>query len=285
MKSNTFLSTSEDLLDKNKNNYSESLYVFSRNSVLTVAWSSSLLFALYILAFYVGSTIKGHPERWNQILPGLHNPNNITASNGLMLHMLAGALILLMGCIQFISLIRNKFPAFHRTIGKVYVLSSILAAVGGLSYILLQGTIGGFMMNVGFGVYGLLTLFAGIKTFYYARLKKIDKHWDWALRLFALGIASWLYRMYYGFWIILAGRLWRTPDFQGPFDMIMDFFFYIPNLIIIEFYIRYKDKSIHPVLKTIVSILFLITSIFFSIGTYYFTKYYWGPAILEYLNN
>lgn len=269
---------------QNKKSYSDTFWGFSINSVLGIAWGSSLLFALYILVFYVGSTLKGHPERWNQILPGLHNPDNITASNGLMLHMLAGALILLMGCIQFIRPIRNKFPAFHRTVGKVYVASSILAAIGGLSYILLQGTIGGFIMNTGFGLYGLMTLFAGIKTYHFARLKKFDRHREWALRLFALGIASWLYRMYYGFWIILFGRLWRTPDFQGPFDMIMDFFFYLPNLIIVEFYIRYKDKNFHPILKSIVSALFLIISIFFGIGTYYFTKYYWGPAILEYFN-
>ncbi len=96
-------------------------------------------------------------------------------------------------------------------------------------------------MNIGFSIYGALTAIAAVATFWHARSKRFEQHRAWAIRLFALVIGSWLYRMDYGFWHLLGHNMGHTPTFDGGFDVVMAFFFYIPNLIVAEAFIRARQ--------------------------------------------
>lgn len=167
---------------------------------------------------------------------------------------------------------------------RVYVLSSLLAAVGGLIFIVVKGTIGGTVMNIGFALYGVLMFIAAIETYRHAAQGRMDKHHAWALRLYALAIGSWLYRMDYGFWLMLTDGLGHTRQFSGPFDKVMPFFFYIPNLLVAEVFIRDFKYRDYPVLKLFSSLALLLMTAFLLVGTYYFTKFYWGPAILKWVS-
>lgn len=248
---------------------------------IATVWVSAGLFGLYILAFYATALYSGTMEQWNQVLPGLYEKGRIASTSGIGLHFATGGIILILGSIQLIRSIRVRYPALHRWIGRVYVLSSLLVAVGGLIFIVVKGTIGGTVMNIGFGLYGILMFIAAIETYRHAAKGRLDKHRAWALRLYALAIGSWLYRMDYGFWLMLTDGLGHTRQFSGPFDKVMPFFFYLPNLVVAEVFIRdfkYKD---HSVLKLFSSLALLLMTAFLLIGTYYFTKFYWGPAILK----
>ena len=138
-------------------------------------------------------------------------------------------------------------------------------------------------MNIGFALYGILMLVAAVETYRHAVQKQFDRHRVWALRLFALAIGSWLYRMDYGFWFMLSGGLGHTKGFQGPFDQIMAFFFYIPNLLIVEMIIRSENRRISDFSKMMISLVLLLASLFLATGTYFFTVHYWGPAIINWL--
>ncbi|MPR32431.1 DUF2306 domain-containing protein [Salmonirosea aquatica] len=250
--------------------------------VVTV-WVSAGLFGLYILAFYAAALFGGNLEKWNNILPGLYQKESVYATLGIGLHFAMGGIILMLGSIQLIEAIRVRYSRFHRWVGRVYVSAALLAAIGGLVFILVKGTIGGTVMSIGFSLYGILMFIAGIQTFRHARARRIEKHRAWALRLYALAIGSWLYRMDYGFWIMLADGAGHLDNFQGPFDRVMAFFFYIPNLLVAEVFIRslrYKTSAVLNVLSALV-LLLMIT--FLVVGTYYFTKIYWGPAILSWI--
>jgi len=131
-------------------------------------------------------------------LPGLYQEGS-TSTKGIGLHFAVGGIILVLGSIQLIEAIRVRYSAFHRWVGRVYVLCSLLAAVGGLAFIFIKGTIGGTVMNMGFALYGLLMLVCSVETFRHARAGRMEQHRAWALRLYALAIGSWLYRMDYGF--------------------------------------------------------------------------------------
>jgi hypothetical protein len=258
----------------------ETAFRWSGTALVCTVWISATLFGLYIVAFYVGALVDGHVATWNQNLPGLYEPRSPAATSALGLHFLAGGVILILGCIQLIGRIRTRWPALHRWLGRIYVSAALLAGLGGLTFILLVGTIGGRVMDVGFGLYGALIVVAAVQTYRYARARSLKLHRAWALRLFALAIGSWLYRMDYGFWLLLGGGRGHTHDFHGPFDHVMAFFFYLPNLLIVEAFIRAQSTA-SPKIRLAAAGLFAGATGFLLLGTYYFTKLYWGPAILH----
>jgi hypothetical protein len=251
--------------------------------LVTTVWISAGLFGLYILAFYVSALYTGNLEQWNNILHGLYQKGFVTATAGVGLHFITGGIILILGSIQLIEAVRTRYPVFHRWVGRIYVLASLLTATGGLIFIIAKGTIGGLVMNIGFSFYGLLMLIAAVETYRHAVAGRIDKHRAWALRLYALAIGSWLYRMDYGFWLQLTGGLGHLHNFEGPFDRIMAFFFYIPNLFVAEVFIK-KHNRVSSFLGILSAFILLSMTAFLLLGTYYFTKLYWGPAILEWVS-
>lgn len=256
------------------------------SSLILVAtvWVSAGLFGLYILAFYASALYAGNLERWNQLLPRLYESGTRAATSGIGLHFAAGGIILVLGSIQLIDAVRVRFPALHRWLGRLYVISCLLAAVGGLVFIAMKGTIGGLTMDIGFGLYGVLMFVSAIQTYRYAVIRQINKHRAWSLRLYALAIGSWLYRMDYGFWLLLTDGLGHTRSFSGPFDSVMAFFFYIPNLLVVEAFVRANKYKASPILKLSASVVLLLATGFLGLGTYYFTLYYWGPAIVNWVS-
>lgn len=248
--------------------------------LVTTVWTSAGLFGLYILAFYTAALVSGNLEKWNQILPGLYQKGATQATTGIGLHFAMGGIILLLGSIQLIDAIRVRYSAFHRWVGRIYVVASLLAGTGGLLFIFMKGTIGGTVMNIGFALYGILMILAAIQTYRHARARRIQPHRAWALRLYALAIGSWLYRMDYGFWLLLADGAGHLPDFHGPFDRVMAFFFYLPNLLVAEVFIRSRSYKPRPILNLLTAVVLLLLTTFLVVGTYYFTKFYWGPAIV-----
>ena len=248
--------------------------------LVTTVWVSALLFGLYILAFYFMALLQGNTAQWNEVLPGLYDRATPAATVGIGIHFAPGGIILILGCTQLLKPVRQKYPALHRWLGRIYVFASLGAAVGGLIFIFIKGTIGGLVMDIGFTGYGVLTFLAAIGTIYFARVGNFERHRAWAIRLFALAIGSWLYRMDYGFWFLFMDRLGHNADFNGPFDYFMDFFFYLPNILIAEIFIgRYRVVKGKFAKAITAGVLFIITA-FLILATYFFTKEYWGPAIM-----
>lgn len=260
------------------------VFAWTRILLMTTVWVSAGLFGLYILAFYAAALYKGNLERWNEILPGLYDQSARKATMGIGLHFAMGGIILILGSIQLIDAIRVKYLTFHRWVGRIYVVASVLVAIGGLIFIVVKGTIGGMVMNIGFGLYGILMLLAAVQTYRYAVAHDTETHRAWALRLYALAIGSWLYRMDYGFWFLLADKAGHNNTFTGVFDYVMAFFFYIPNLLVAEIFIRSQNSRKMSIwLNLAFTIVLLVMISFLLLGTYYFTKFYWGPAIVGWL--
>ncbi len=283
MANETIYSPSEPTRDHRLRRVSVKALHWSSVLLTTTVWVSAALFGLYILAFYAAALYEGNLERWNNMLPRLYEQSTTAATTGIGLHFAMGGVILVLGSIQLMEGVRTRFPAWHRWIGRVYVTACLLAAVGGLVFIGMKGTIGGAVMNVGFGLYGLLMFVAAIATYRYAVAGQLVKHRAWALRLYALAIGSWLYRMDYGFWLLLADGLGHTKSFSGPFDKVMAFFFYLPNLLVVEAFLRSRQASVSPALRLLSSFVLLLATGFLLVGTYFFTLYYWGPAIVSWI--
>ena len=248
---------------------------------LTAAtWISSAIFGAYIFAAYGGALQDGALERWNNVLPQLYLPTSPLAAIGIGVHFATGAVLLLLGPIQLIGSVRRRAPAFHRWTGRVYVGAAFLAGVGGLTHIALKGTTGGMLMNVGFGIYGALMALGAVQALRHAMARRIEKHRAWAIRLFALAVGSWLYRVEYGLWQGFMGEVGHTDTFDGSFDMIMIFFFYVPNLLIAELFIRARRERAAPAMRMGSAFALGLTAALVAYSTYLFTIYAWGPPIL-----
>tara|TARA_R110002020_G_scaffold440699_1_gene651357 strand:- start:1077 stop:1529 length:453 start_codon:yes stop_codon:yes gene_type:complete len=148
----------------------------------------------------------------------------------------------------------------------------------------MRGTVGGLMMDIGFALYGLLMGVAAIQTYRFARKGRFVNHRAWALRLYALAIGSWIYRMDYGFWTILTGGFGRGADFTGPFDQIMNFFFYVPNLLVAELFIRANRFNSNVFLRWIASLLLILAIGIILLGTFHITLRSWGPIIIDWFS-
>ncbi|WP_313324742.1 DUF2306 domain-containing protein [Sphingobium yanoikuyae] len=253
---------------------------WSARLLVVASWASGAIFATYIIAFFGGAAIGDASQRWNGALPGLYDARSPSINLAIGAHFLAGGVLLLLGPIQLIGGVRRAVPWLHRGLGRIYVLSAGMAGLGGLAFIVGRGTIGGVLMDVGFGLYGALTVLCATMAYLRARSGRYERHRVWAIRLFALTIGSWLYRMEYGLWSVLFGGLGRGPGFSGWFDAVMVFFFYAPNLFIAELFIRAGRNGRGVLANGGAVALLLSASIFIVIATWMFTASIWGPRIL-----
>lgn len=247
-----------------------------------VVWISSAIFGAYILAYYGGAIPANTLEDWNATLPRLYEPHAPAASAGIGLHFFAGAVLLLLGPVQLISEIRAKAPAVHHWIGRIYALAAFAAGVGGLVFIAMKGTVGGMMMNVAFAAYGALMVIAAVETVRHAMARRIETHRAWAIRLFALAIGSWLYRMGYGLFFATMGSddPGHTAAFDGWFDYVMDWAFFVPPLMVAEMFIRARRSGASTMVRIGATAALAAGAALIAFATFFFTMMGWGPAIL-----
>ncbi|MEM7127714.1 MAG: DUF2306 domain-containing protein [Chloroflexota bacterium] len=261
------------------NTWADTLLRRITTTLVTTIWISAIIFGLYILLYYLNSWLGGELSRWNEGVSELYAEDDPLATGGMGIHFIGGTVLLFFGTIQFIERLRLRYPVIHRWLGRIYIASSLATAIGGLLYIFTHGTVGGTVMDVGFALYGLVMMVAAVETIRHARARRYERHRIWALRLYLLVIASWLYRMEYGFWYLFTGGAGSTPNLIGPFDQVMAFFFYIPNLLLLEFFLRAKEPRTSTPIKVFASVMLVIITGGLVIMTLGFMAQEWGPAI------
>lgn len=206
-------------------------------------------------------------------------PGGTVANTGMGVHFLGGGLLLVLGNLQFVTPLRDRWPVVHRALGRVYIAAALLAGVGGLLFIALRGCVGGPLMDVAFAGYGVLMVLAASQTVRHAVARRTAVHRQWAVRLYALAVGSWLYRMGYGFWFMLTDGIGVQEGFSGPFDYVMDFAFYVPGLIVAEGYLRAAAGRVPPGLRIGLAAVMGGAVAFIALATFFFAKEYWLPGI------
>lgn len=164
------------------------------------------------------------------------------ADVGLYVHMITGGVLTALTALQLAGPLRRRWPVVHRVSGRVMITLASVTGVTGIIYIVLNGTIGGPLMNVGFALYGALMLWTAANTLKYARKREFALHRNWALRLSVLALGSWFFRVHYGIWELATDGLATQPDFRGVFDQVQTFAFYIPYLLGLEAILRWQKR-------------------------------------------
>lgn len=136
-------------------------------------------------------------------------------------------------------------------------------------------------MFVGFAIYGILMMVCSVQAIRFALLRDFNTHREWAIRLFALVLGSWIYRMGYGFIFASLGGLGVTPNFTGPLDYFMDFAFFVIPLAVAEVVIKGRNSSAYSAWKSLGSLLCILTSLLIWQASLYFLSESWGVAIAK----
>ena len=193
-----------------------------------------LLLVLVALPFAIYSVDRGlsmtSPEN---LVSRLYDAAAPVSTFAIFAHMVLGGAITVLAVLQVLPVLRRRVPALHRASGYVVAALALTTALAGGLYIAVRGTIGGWPMDAGFGVYGALMALAAVQTIRFAR-QRHAMHRVWATRLVILVLGSWIYRVHYGIWDLVADGAGRTPDFAGPFDLTQMVGFYLPYLLIYE---------------------------------------------------
>lgn len=213
-------------------------------------WTAGLTLGLLAI-LYFGFPFVEHGLRfgWAGLTQDLTGQSRLysdiaPANLGMFAHMIGGAVITFLAPLQLLPSLRHRLPGLHRWSGRILVVCACVAGLGGLAYIALRGTVGGWQMSLAFASYGMVVLICAFQTIRTARARRWQAHQDWAIRMFFMAIASGLYRTHYAIWFAIMGRTGVQSDFRGWFDQINIWAFFVPYLIAIELWLWSQRRGL-----------------------------------------
>lgn len=197
---------------------------FSKNVGYALLGLFALLIGLYPLHFvglpFEGSILGGKAEFLIQ------SPTYLLA---FYLHISLGGLALLTGFSQFFARWRKKWPALHRALGKIYVVSVVISGTAGLGIAMFAD--GGVIATLGFGGLALFWLFTTLKAYIAVRNRQFNRHQRWMIRSYALCFAAVTLRIYLPLAVVLIGL-----EFI-PAYLAISWLCWVPNLLVAEYLI------------------------------------------------
>jgi uncharacterized membrane protein len=105
-----------------------------------------------------------------------------------MVHIVPGALFMVLGPLQLVRRIRSRHIGLHRWSGRVFVASGIV--IGGTALIMAPlMAIGGANETAASTFFAIIFLFALGKAVVHIRRGDVARHREWMLRAFAIGLA------------------------------------------------------------------------------------------------
>ncbi|WP_090001582.1 DUF2306 domain-containing protein [Lysinibacillus fusiformis] len=151
----------------------------------------------------------------------------------LYIHIIFGVLALIIGPFTLSSKLRENNVKRHRILGKLYCTSILFGGSAGL-YLAFNAT-GGWVSQLGFGLLSIGWLLTMLQALIKIKHRNIQAHQKWMLRNYALTFAAVTLRI----WLPLFTILYGDENFQYYYAVIA-WLCWVPNLIVIEWYIRRK---------------------------------------------
>lgn len=173
-----------------------------------------------VLAFdYFISFAMGRDGLWLQLFAALvsreyafgagsvHVDQHKAYTEGLrfmLMHTTMGAVCMAIGPFQFISSFRKKYPALHRTMGKIYLVSVTFSMFAGLGYLAktpFSEVFSGTPFAIGLVGLHVLVLFSAYKAYAAIRQRNISTHQNWMAMNYALLLPTPVLRL---LWIVFG---------------------------------------------------------------------------------
>jgi hypothetical protein len=257
-----------------------------------VVWIATILFGIFTAIHYVRNAFRGRWNAWDSTDVGLYRESTPPANILMVIHFLAGIYLMLVGPIQLVKPIRQRFGHFHRIMGRIYIATALVASTCATLFVLLYGTPRqNRHEDVNNVLFGFSVFFCAIQSIRHATLtKNIECHKRWSWRLYALILGVLLFRLYkttYNSVLLVAATTRDTesdeakgesPNQQHWSYNVLFYLLFPPNLMMVE-YLWYRRMDAN---KTYFDVSFVIVAIVFvSVSGFHIATKSWIPAVLQ----
>jgi len=237
-----------------------------------------VVFAFTVASFYSLTALRGDYHKWkftNGYVPGLSIGNS-----AVIMHVASAAFVMLAGAVQLVPQIRNRFPAFHRWNGRIYMLTAVTLSVAGLYMTWFRGSVGDLSVHLGSTLGAVLIWLCGGMALHYALARDFKTHRRWALRFFLVVSGSWFFRIgFFLSFLVFKGPFGFDPvTFRGPFLTFMTFAQYLIPLAVLEIYLRTQDRAGALRRTATAGMLFAVTLVMVA-GLFAVAMTQWVPQV------
>jgi hypothetical protein len=241
--------------------------------------AGQLLFTAFILLFYYPSSLSGDFAGWNDkpLIKGFV-AGDAAGNLFFAVHVLMAAVITFGGLVQLVPAIRTRWPVVHRWNGRLYLVSALMLALGGLWLTWVRQTWLVLAGAVGITLDALLIIAFAALAGRAARARRFIEHRRWALRLFAVASAVWFMRVAYMAWGMATGGAGIGKALDGPFDLFLAFASSLIPLGLAELYLRAGARGT-PAAKKGVAILLGFSGLVILAGSAGAWMMMWAPYI------
>lgn len=157
----------------------------------------------------------------------------------LYLHIVASAVALATGPLQFSQRLRRWFPRAHRVVGRVYLGSVGLGAIGGL--VIAPVSPAGWVGVLGFSSLALVWLWTAVRAYRAIRAHDVAAHRAWMIRNYALTYGAVTLRIITPLLLVTTLMLGTPAAYTSAFAnayAAVPFLAWLPNLLVAEWLIR-----------------------------------------------
>ena len=160
---------------------------------------------------------------------------------GVIAHVFASAVALVVGPLQFLSWLRVRRPVLHRWLGRIYLgIGVLIGGLAGLS--IAPHAFGGLTAQLGFTGLALSWLYTGWRAYRAIRTRDVDKHRRWMVRNFALTFAAVTLRIW------LPASVGAGIAFELAYPVIA-WACWVPNIVIAELLFNRQQHASAVVLQ------------------------------------
>jgi uncharacterized membrane protein len=189
-------------------------------------WWFAAVFALAIAAYSLRYVFFGERAYVPELAPSFRmRPLTVMA------HTLFGPIALVLGLLNLLPATRQgrRWPV-HRWLGRIYLVSSIVLGVAGLS--LSFHAVGGLGPRAAFGLLALATMGTSLVGYRHLRARDVRHHREWMLRSYALIFAAVMLRIWMPI-LVTAYQGQFVPAYRWSAWLC-----WVPNVLFVEWIIR-----------------------------------------------
>jgi uncharacterized membrane protein len=158
-----------------------------------------------------------------------------------LIHILPALLFIAIGPFQFNKNIRNKYPKWHRRMGRVFLICGMIIGITGFVMSIVMPAIGGVNQAASTVMFSVFFLYALYKAFRHIRNGNSILHCEWMIRAYAIGLAVATIRP-------IVAVFFATSRFTGltPYEFFGTGFWigFVLHLIIAEAWINHTREPL-----------------------------------------